>query len=309
MADEQFLEVGEEAEVAKVYSLVRYEVTEADIAATRAKYAALSCDTKDGYEEVRLAIGFCRETRVKIESRRQDLKRAALEYGRKVDSVAKHLTGLIREIEEPLKEKKLVVDNERERVRAEKEAAEKAALEAQIRAEQEAAEAARRAERAAEEARLAEERQKLEAERERLDREASALKAQREEAAARAREEEARLERQREELRLERERQERAEFERQAKIRAEEEAKVRMERERVEAEEARRREEERQAEHARRIEAMKPDIERVRDFGRELLTLAIPDVQAHEAREILDIAWNDIRAIAAELEAFGKASE
>ena len=41
-------------------ALVTYSVTEEQIAETKARYAALSCDTPKGYEEVRLAIAEAR---------------------------------------------------------------------------------------------------------------------------------------------------------------------------------------------------------------------------------------------------------
>ena len=67
--------------------LVNYNISEAVIAATKARCADLSADTPKGYEEVRLAIADLRSTRVAIEKRRVELKTDALAYGRLVDSV------------------------------------------------------------------------------------------------------------------------------------------------------------------------------------------------------------------------------
>lgn len=117
---------------------VKYEVTVEQIRAWGETYSALTCDTREGYEEVRLAIGTLRSTRTGIEKRRVELKKDALEYGRRVDSVAKSLTAEIEAIEEPLIAKKAAVDEAKERAKREKEAAEKAAVEAELRAKREA---------------------------------------------------------------------------------------------------------------------------------------------------------------------------
>ena len=109
-------------------SLVTYDVTPEQIEAKKAAYAALEATTPKGYEEVRKAIGDLRGLRVAIEDRRKELKKDSLEFGRLVDGEAKRITALIEGIEEPLKLKKAAVDDEKERLRKEKEAAEKAVL-------------------------------------------------------------------------------------------------------------------------------------------------------------------------------------
>src|SRR5579863_5138042 len=97
--------------------LVTYSITDADIAATQAAYAGLTADTPKGYEEVRLAIAHCRDTRVAIEKRRVELKADALAWGKKVDAEAKRITTLLEEIEDPLKAKKQAVDDEKARLK------------------------------------------------------------------------------------------------------------------------------------------------------------------------------------------------
>jgi colicin import membrane protein len=146
-------------------NVVSYDVTDAAIEATRAKYAALEATTPQGYEEVRLAIAEVRTTRVAIEKRRVELKADALEYGRKVDSEAKRLTTLIESIEAPLAAKKAAVDNEKARLKAEAEAARLREIEERLARERAAEEARLKAARDAEDARLAEERKRLDAER------------------------------------------------------------------------------------------------------------------------------------------------
>lgn len=72
--------------------IVEYEINAATIREWGAKYSGLTCDDAEGYEETRKAIAVLRSTRTGIEKRRVELKKDALEYGRRVDSVAKALT-------------------------------------------------------------------------------------------------------------------------------------------------------------------------------------------------------------------------
>jgi dsDNA-specific endonuclease/ATPase MutS2 len=144
---------------------VVYDVTDDAIALKRGQYAVLKADTKEGYEQVRLAIADCRETRSAIEKRRKELKADSLEYGRKVDAVAKHLTEQIEAIEGPLKAQKAAIDEEKARVKAEKEAAAQKAI-AEV------------------EARLKAEADRLAADRAALDAERAAMEAQRQPAAS-----------------------------------------------------------------------------------------------------------------------------
>lgn len=293
--------------------LVTYNVTEAAIAAIAEKCAPLSADTSQGYEEVRLAIANIRETRVAIEKRRVELKADALAYGRLVDSEAKRFTDLLVAIEEPLKQKKADVDYEKSRVKAEKEAAERKVVEDRIRAEQAAEDARLKAERDAEEARLrtlreaeeaklADERARLAEERRiadeaaRVQREAfeaeqaATRKAQQAEQ-ARLDAERAAVEKERRAVAAEREAAERAEFERVAKVKAEEEAKAKAERERVEA-----------AELQARIEAVKPDLEKVRSFAASILALVPPKVRSKKVAASLSAATATLAQVASGLE-------
>ena len=180
-------------ENATITPLVKYEVSIADIRAMGEKYALLKPDSKEGYEEVRLAIGTLRSTRVAIEARRKALKRSALDYERAVDKVAKELIAAIEAIEDPLQRAKDAVDDEKERIKREKAEAEKRELEAKVRAEQEAKEAEARAAREAEEQRLAAEKKALEAERARQAEEQRKLDAERARIAAEQRAAEERI--------------------------------------------------------------------------------------------------------------------
>lgn len=297
--------------------VVRYDVNEAAIAATKARCATLSADTPKGYEEVRLALADLRGTRVAIEKRRVELKADALAFGRLVDSEAKRFTALLMEIEKPLSQKKHDVDYEKARLKAEAEAAKQRELEAKIRAEREAEEARLRAIREAEEARLAEERARLEAERQQLAaerREAdeaarvqweaaeAALSAERKRLAAEQRvieatqraEREA-VEAERRAVAAEREKADRAEFERQAKIKAEAEAVAKAERDRLAA-----------AERQAKIDALRPDIEKVQAFAAAIRSLPVPKARTAAGKAMVTEGVTALAAVATSLETAAK---
>lgn len=286
---------------AEVIALVRYTITPEDIAKTTADYAALSADTPAGYEQVRKAIGYCRTTRVEVETQRKAKKAGALEFGRKVDAGAKALVALIDPIETELQRKKDTVDAERERIKREAAEAERAAIEAKVRAEREAEEARIKAERDAEEARLRAER---EAEEQRLTAQRAEMAAERQKLEA----ERAALERQQRELADARAQAEREEAVRLAKIEAEREAAARAERERIAAEERRVAEAERQASLARRIEALKPDLDKVRDFAAAIRALSAPIVTTEEAKTQITCALDDLGDIANGLDLFASSA-
>lgn len=283
--------------------LVRYNVTDAEIAALRDRYTGLTADTSQGYEAVRIAIGECRDLRVAVEKRRVELKADALAWGRAVDVEAKRITGLLVAIEDPLKAQKDAVDAEKERRRQEAIEAKRRELEAQLRVEREAEEARLRAEREAEELRLAQERRRLEAERLALEearRKAAAEEATRREEERRQRAaEEAQLRGEREaieaERRLvqqERERAEREEYERQALIRAEREAVERLERERIS-----------KAKRDAELAAIRPDVEKLAAYADQILALAnsIPKVKARKVAALLATTAQALSTIATDL--------
>jgi chromosome segregation ATPase len=281
------------AQHAEVIALVRYHVTPADIAKTTAEYGALSADTPAGYEEVRKAIGYCRTTRVAVEARRKQLKASSLEFGRRVDKAAKDLVALIEPIEASLQAKKDAVDAEKERVKREAAEAERRAAEEKVRLEREAEEARLRAEREVEEARIAEQRAQLEREQAALAEQKRQLDAQR-----------AETERLQRELAEAKTKAEHDEAVRQAKIQAEKETAERLERERIEAEERRVREVERQAELARRLDALKPDVEKVRAFAQTISELSAPAVQSAEAQQAVAVAMAALVDVVNGLQAF-----
>jgi colicin import membrane protein len=182
---------------------------------------------------------------------------------------------------------------------------ERKAAEEVARIERERQEAEARKQREAEEARIAAERAKLEAERKvqkelaRVEREKleaerrkqeEALAEERrkaDEAAAAERAKQAefarKLEEERRKIAEERQRIEREEFERQAKARAEQEARDKLEAERRQQE---RKDAEAKAEEARR-EAMKPDLQRLRDYAAALEAVPIPNVSDDSVYQIV----------------------
>lgn len=316
-------------------SLVKYDVTPEQIEAKKAAYAALEATTPKGYEEVRKAIGDLRTLRIAVEDRRKELKKDSLEFGRLVDGEAKRITALIEGIEEPLKLKKAVVDDEKERIRKEKEAAEKAALEAKVRAEREAEEARLKAIRDEEERRLAEERKALEAEKARLaeekrkadeaarierERVEAEQKAERDRLAAerakveaeqkaerdRLAAEQRKVEEERRRVQAEKDAADRAEFERQARIKAEAEAKAKAERDAREAEERRVAEEARKAAEAKRREEMRPDVEKVAAFADLIAAFVPPNVTSDECVNAVNLAMKRLAHTARELRDFAE---
>ena len=66
-----------------------------------------------------------RTARTDVEKRRKELKQDALDYGRLVDSTAKRITERLEAIEGPLKANKELIDAENERIKREKEEAER----------------------------------------------------------------------------------------------------------------------------------------------------------------------------------------
>lgn len=297
----------------KIVHPVVYPVTEGEIAEARARYAAIAFDTSDGYEEGRKAIAHLRGVRTAIEKRRVELKADALDFGRRVDKAAKDLTALIEGVEAPLKERKAAVDDAAERARR---AAEDAA-----RVE---AEAKAKAEREAEEARIAEEKRKLDEQRklfEEQQRKTDAERAEREKAEKVERERvETEQKAERDRLAAERREIETAQLairkQQEAAARAEQERLAAIERERLAAEQAERDrvEAERRAAEAKaaaeaeaaRLEAMKPDLERVTAWAKAVrdFSYTCPALATERAQEAIAWSTGRLEFIAGKLDEF-----
>lgn len=270
---------------------VEFGISELDIARARAKYKALSADSREGYEAVRLAIAELRTTRTGIEKRRVELKFAALEHGRKVDAVAKQLTAMIVEIETPLLAKKAAIDDEKERLKREAEKAELVALEAKLKAEREAEQERLRVETA----RLAEQRAAHEAERRQVEADQRA-------AQARIDAERKALDEQRRAMDAQHQLVARQEAERVAAAQAEQDARDAAGR--AEAEAAA--EAQRQEAESARLEALKPDIEKVRAFGMavRLIIGGAPALESTAGAEAIAWAVGRLELLATQLERF-----
>lgn len=92
---------------------ITFPTTEATLADMRKWAAGEAAKWNDGqgYDLIAAALTTVRTTRTAIEARRKELKAGALEYGRKIDATAKRLTGLIVDIEEPLRQLKQSEDD------------------------------------------------------------------------------------------------------------------------------------------------------------------------------------------------------
>lgn len=260
--------------------------------------AAELVQSKEGYEQVRVAIGELRTTRTGIEKRRKELNDDALAWKRRVDAEAKILTEAIVSIEEPLKAFKQSVDDEKERIKREKADAERRRAEEEAHRQREIQEAAIRKQREEEQERLRLENERLTQERAALMEERKRLAEERakEDEARRLRDEQLAAERRKlieeqQAIANEKARLEREEAERQARIRAEKEAVEKAERDRLEAEQA-----------AIAAEKLKPDREKLKAFAASIRALTPPEVQFAESAEVLENAVADLGVIASLLE-------
>lgn len=272
-------------------SLVQsFEVTEEQIAELRAKFSGVTFDTPANYEVGRQALATLRGLRVKVEKTRVDLKAGLLERGRLIDKTAKGFSKLVEDIEDPLLEAKRLVDEAEAKAKRDAERAELIALDAEQTRIREEAEAKAKTAREAEEKRLAEERAALEAEK------------ARQAEANRAIEESQRAERERmaaERAKLDADRAAVEEAQRTAR-------QADAERARAAQEVAAREQAEKDAvvEQAR-LEAMRPDIEKVHAWGRRLADLVAEAPHLDEPKCASAILWSCGR-IATIAESLGK---
>lgn len=227
----------------------KFNAVTAGIDTLKQRYTGLriiGIDDKNGYEAVRTGLAELRSTRVAVEEARSTFKRPLLDIGNAIDAEAKRITAEIVNIEDPLRQEKKRIDDEKDAIKAAKvaeeqrlirEEQEKIARAAREKAEKEASEQAERNRLLAEEnARLKAEADKAAAEQKAIAdeqkrladeqaKEIAQLKAEKEAAEAKIRQEQA------EKARLEREAQETKKREEQARLDAE-----RAEREAIERE-------------------------------------------------------------------------
>jgi len=112
----------------KIEELVKYSVTDAALETYRKEFLPLTVkglDDVEGYEKVREARLFIKGERVNVEKRRVELKEESLRYGRAVDAEAKRITDAILEVENHLIAEQKKIDDEKARIKFEKEQREK----------------------------------------------------------------------------------------------------------------------------------------------------------------------------------------
>ena len=276
---------------------VTYNPSDAAIAEIGTKFAGLAetVDEPGGYKRVSEAIAVVRTMRTGVEKRRVDLKKSALEWGRKVDSEAKRLTELLLVVETPLKEAKQRVDDfKADREKAEREAATKEE-QARIRAAQ-----------LAEDKRLAGEREILAKERAAQEAERKRIEAEREAAAAERRKAEAELQVERDRIAAEQREIEHQRFcaeEKERLVREANERQAQKERDRVAAEEAELARVEAERVRQERILALRPDGEKLAAYGRALLAVEPPAVGG-EAEMVLFVFQDRLQAMVKKLAAW-----
>lgn len=252
-----------------------YDVSVQQLEALRERALTLDCSTPERYDETRRMIGILRTSRTRIEKKRKEHNAEHQEAIRFVNGVAKQITQFIENLEEPLKQMKLEVDDAKERAKrkAEEEEAkrladiERARLEAEEE-ERRAAHAAQEAKNAEEAKRLADERAALNAEREALAAEQRKLNAEREEAAQ-------------------------AERDRLAAIEAEKVAQRAKEESELLA-----------AEQERRRQERLPDVDKMKAYGLAIISISPPEVQSPEAKALVSRVILDLSRIARHLELF-----
>ena len=112
--------------------VVQYSVTLAQIAKLAEQYKEVPADLtiKENYAFCQKGTSHIRGLRGKVEDRRKNLKQGALEFGRKVDSVAKELKEKLLAIEEPMAKAKKDHDTKIEIEKREKALAEERRVDA-----------------------------------------------------------------------------------------------------------------------------------------------------------------------------------
>jgi hypothetical protein len=266
---------------------VELGVADAVVAGLRQRLEGASAETPAGYQIVRRGIGECRSLRGQVKQAHKDLKQSALEWGRACDAELRRVTGLIEDVELPLRAEKQRVDDEKLRIKREKEEAERLEREEQERVEREEREKSEAAEREEREKAEAAEReiirQQQKAEWKRLEEETAKLREQRMAQERKQREEEELLAIERKKVEDEkaaiREALEKERRDQEAKLAAEEQA-------RIEAEER---------EAAERLrEERKPDTEKLEDLAGKLSDYELPEVSTAWAESVLDQVDSDL---------------
>lgn len=115
------------------FEVVKYDVADTAIQALAEKSAGLKIEgieDRAGYAAVHAARMEFKGLRVKVEKRRKELKADALEWGRRVDTEAARLTGLMEPHENRLLAEEKRIDDEKARIAAAEEARKQAVIQA-----------------------------------------------------------------------------------------------------------------------------------------------------------------------------------
>lgn len=285
--------------LAEIVELPPVELGPADtvIAGLRKRLEGQKADSSSGYKIVVAGIRETRTHRTDVDRGRKQLIKSAQGWIREVNGEARRVTGLLLDIESPLKQEKLRIDYRNEQIKKEEDKKIRLAQDAKERAEREA----REKEKAAERERV---RLQQEAERKRLEAERADLEKQRAAQTTRHRAEQEILNAERRELEqdrknLKREQQKTAEEVRKKleaeeatrqKQRAEQVAREKAEQAKLDAIEQEKQRKEREAEQDRLAEERKPDAEKLRDFAQALLFVECPKLKTGWGRQIHDQA-------------------
>lgn len=264
-------------------SAIKYAVTESDIEALGQRYSDLKkCDEKN-YEVVKAAANDAKSVRIGIEKRRLELNADAQQHIKNVNSVAKVLTAKVQPIENRLLLLKQEVDDQRAADKLAKEQAELKKLHDEYVAEQAAEKARQQKIKDEEAAKLKAEQDRLAADRAKL--EADRKNAEEAQAAARQKldDERRKLDAEKAAMAAKQAEADRTERERLAKIKQEADAKAKADQERIATEEA-----------AARLEALKPDAEKLKAFAATLMALTWPMVESEEADSVMLVAANKV---------------
>jgi len=273
----------EETSVSKLPA-VSYDISAERLAELEAECATLD-PTKGtkAYDEARVVLRKLVTTRTAMDKKRKELKADSLAWGRLVDSEYKKWETKLLAIEEPVAAKIKAVDDAKENARRAKEEAERKALEAELEAKRAAEAAARKAE----QDRIAE-ANRVEAERlAAIAAEQAAKQKEIDEANAKIKAEQAAAQKliddQLAEIAAAKRKQEQVEREAAIKAQAEKDAAERIERERIAAEERKAAQERADAIEKARIEAARPDVEKINSLAFALCTITLPQVSTEKA--------------------------
>lgn len=106
--------------------VVEYDIETAVITGLAEKYKDVVITDGASYKVVMKGLAEYRELRLKIDAKHKELKKGALEYGRAVDAEKKRLRGLLEPGENHLKAIRQEEDDRKAKIKAEKEAKERA---------------------------------------------------------------------------------------------------------------------------------------------------------------------------------------